>query len=99
MNDRATTTPRVCADHAKHAAFLGHVADYCPECGQPFDQEQPERPTPAQAGGTVYCARFRPQDNTAGYMAFTGRYSSATARQLAIIGYSAYFIVAREWEE
>lgn len=25
-----------CADHAVHARFLGHVADYCPECGEPF---------------------------------------------------------------
>lgn len=26
-----------CEQHATHAAMLGHVADYCPECEQPFD--------------------------------------------------------------
>lgn len=34
---RASQKP--CFEHETHATMLGHVADYCPECDQPFNPD------------------------------------------------------------
>jgi hypothetical protein len=34
---------KACVDHEDHARFLGHIADYCPDCEQPFSPDPDDR--------------------------------------------------------